>query len=172
MSPKKPDESHLVLAFNKPEVWCLHCHQHYAYAAPIPLGLLSALMKAWAKEHRGCKLGPKGKLDLRGPTAPGSVTLEAWWNGYDAGVSSKTIVYALTGRTTSPTNVPLDPDDFGRCYRLLQRFPEFRPRLGEVARKFPEWKGLVAHWDELSALYEEESPSGTCPKLYARMNAL
>ena len=37
---------------------------------------------------------------------------------------------------------------------------------------YPEWAPLVAVWDELTALYEEELPSGRCPKLYDRMQQL
>jgi hypothetical protein len=68
-------------------------------------------------------------------------------------------------------DVPCDPDDFGRCYRLLRLFPTWRARLGEVSAKYPRWKPMVDAWDELTALYEEEIPKhyGPAHKLYARM---
>jgi len=31
---------------------------------------------------------------------------------------------------------------------------------------------MVRAWDELVALYDEEAPSGTCPRLYARIKQL
>ena len=36
----------------------------------------------------------------------------------------------------------------------------------------PVWKAYVKHWSELVALWNEESPSGKCPKLYIRMKDL
>jgi hypothetical protein len=47
--------------------------------------------------------------------------------------------------------------------------PEWRARLSEVAACYPKWKPLVDHWDEVSALYEEEVASGWAPKTYNRM---
>ena len=77
----------------------------------------------------------------------------------------------LIGWEQSP---PADPDDFGRCYRLLALIPEWRPRLGEVSALFRKWKPLVDHWAELEALYQEEVPNhrGSAPRLYALMRSL
>lgn len=96
-----------------------------------------------------------------------------WMMGPDTGISSKTICAVMTGCDTTGMwcDVPHDPSDFGRCYRLLKLFPEWRPRLGEVAERFKEWGPLVAAWDELTALYKE-GVAGTCSKLYARMQTL
>lgn len=69
-------------------------------------------------------------------------------------------------------DIPYDPGDFGRCYRLLQHFPEWHTRLPEVAAKYPVWGPMVKAWDELTALYEEEKQSGKAPKLYKRMKEL
>lgn len=105
------------------------------------------------------------------------------------GISSKTIVYALTGINIESFikrgvsimifdqprfDVPWDPSDFRRCHLLLELFPEWRARLPEVAEKFPKWKPLVDAWDELESLYAEEitRKDGTAPKLYARMKEL
>ena len=105
------------------------------------------------------------------------------------GISSKTIVYALTGINIESFikcgvsimifdqprfDVPYDTSDFRRCHLLLELFPEWRARLPEVAEKFPKWKPLVDAWDELEALYAEEinRKDGTAPKLYARMKEL
>jgi hypothetical protein len=95
-----------------------------------------------------------------------------WLEGVDTGISSETIWRTLTGETPSDTDVPCDPSDFGRCYRLLKIMPEWRPRLREVARKYRDWRPFVRHWDELTALYEAEDPTGTYPKLYERMQKL
>lgn len=97
-----------------------------------------------------------------------------WLMSDDTGTSSKTICAVITGSSMNYPDVPHDPSDFGRCHRLLSLFPEWRPRLHEVAEKYPMWGPMVAAWDELTALYREESEDGAkaAPKLYARMREL
>ena len=111
----------------------------------------------------------------RGPVPARLEPYYEWAVGGDAGISSKTLVQAITGAKLLGTwgaSPPRDPDDFGRCYRVLERFPELRAQLHVVAEKHPEWAGLVAHWGELEALWREESKKRSAPKLYARMKAL
>lgn len=78
-----------------------------------------------------------------------------WLLSDDTGVSSKAILAVMTG-TKAPNyaRVPLDASDFGRCYRLLKQFPEWRPRLSEMVAKHPHWEPMVGAWDELTAMYE------------------
>jgi hypothetical protein len=98
-----------------------------------------------------------------------------WLAGGDTGTSSITI-WSVMRNCSMPRDrrpgPPWDPDDFGRCHRLLETFPAWRSRMPEVAAAHPEWSRLVAAWDELTALYLEELPSGEAPRLYARMEAL
>lgn len=107
-----------------------------------------------------------------------------WVYGCDTGTSSLTIF--LTLKSTKRflpwehmpphqdflPGVPHDPDDFGRCYRLLELFPEWRERLAEVAAKYPMWQPFVVAWPGMEALWREESPSGECPKLYEVLKAI
>lgn len=81
-----------------------------------------------------------------------------WWCGLDVGTSSACIFScfcnaSLTGmaREMGGGSVPMDSSDFGRCERLLQKFPEWRARLGEVAAAFPNtyWPAVIARWDDL-----------------------
>lgn len=97
-----------------------------------------------------------------------------WALGHDSGVSSMTIMQALTGIRClrHGPDVPHDPADFGRCYRMLVLFPELRPRIGEVADTFPIWRKMADAWDELESLWLEEAPTGNCPMLYARIQEL
>ena len=97
-----------------------------------------------------------------------------WLTNGDTGTSSLTIWHVMMGRPLARGNAnpPWDPSDFGRCSRLLAVMPSWRARLGEVAEQYPRWKGLVEHWAELEALYEQELPTGRCPMLYARMKVL
>lgn len=97
-----------------------------------------------------------------------------WMLSGDTGISSECICAVMTGSKCRDGRPPSDPSDFGRCYRLLQHFPEWKARMGEVAAKFPEWTALVREWDALTALYELEkkNPNGMAPKLYDRMQVL
>jgi hypothetical protein len=104
----------------------------------------------------------------------GNTAETRWLVSGDVGISSKTIWTVMTGWPIEghQPRTPWDPDDFGRCHRLLETFPAWRSRMPEVADAHPEWADLVVAWDELTALYLEELPSGQAPRLYARMEAL
>lgn len=102
------------------------------------------------------------------------MTPTEWLLGGDTGTSSQTICAVMTGSKIDWADVPADPSDFGRCYRLLRHFPEWKARLGEVVARYPEWTALVREWDALTVLYEEEiqNPNGKAPKLYGKMKEL
>lgn len=113
----------------------------------------------------------------RGPVHPALERYYEWALGPDSGISSKTIVQAITGAyVLDPhrASVPRDPADFGRCSRLLAKFPELRTKLSLVSDEHPEWTALVAHWDELEGLFAvaERRGTGMAPELYARMREL
>lgn len=92
-----------------------------------------------------------------------------WIVSRDTGTSSQTIWSVMMGAEPAHASEPSDPDDFGRCYRLLKLIPEWKPRLSEVAARYPVWTALVAHWDELTALYEDELQNGPMSKYGNRM---
>lgn len=109
---------------------------------------------------------------------------QMWLANGETGISSKTIHAVLTETVDNTVfnnvpswfryDVPCDPSDFRRCYLLLKFIPEWKPRLHEVAERFPKWKPFVEHWEELTRLYEEERENvdGKARKLYARMKEL
>jgi hypothetical protein len=91
------------------------------------------------------------------------MTPQEWLLSGDTGVSSLTIFHVMTGTITTPTrsslrgiDAPRDSDDFGRCYRLLKAFPEWRERLPEIAAMVPKWTPLVERWDELESMFETD----------------
>jgi hypothetical protein len=102
---------------------------------------------------------------------------ESWLRGYDTGISSLAIFEVMTGKPDGqnakrPGNHPHDPDDFGRCFRLLERFRDWRDRIGEMSAISPQWGTLARHWPELEELYRKESSNMKAPRLYARMREL
>lgn len=97
-----------------------------------------------------------------------------WANGPDSGISSRTLLSAITGvnftflHGRNYADVPHDPADFERCFRLLERFPELRPQLGKVAEEYPAWNRLVERWVELEAMYRAAIESGAAVGRKAR----
>lgn len=90
---------------------------------------------------------------------------ERWWRGLDVGSSSAAIfaVFCADGlkwraKEHGHASTPRDAGDFGRCKRLLDLFPAWRPRLAEVAAAYPDtkWPELVGKWDLLEAATPEE----------------
>lgn len=147
---------------------CLNCGTEQPLAYPIDLNTWAGAAKGFTKTHRSCKPSERGAARFRYENPL------QWLNSWDTGVSSLTIFYVFQGhgRPDRP-DVPHDPDDFGRCYRLLKVAPpEWRANLSRVAERYPAWAPLVARWDELERLYEEELPNGKAPKLYALMREL
>lgn len=162
---------------------CLRCGESYDVAVPAPVDVVSAASKAFEKSHRACKLTDRGEACVfcfgfghapsGCPAAEYGGNVRRWLAGPDTGASSIALCKRLVGNFTgdSPPH-PWDPDDFGRCHRLLHAMPGWRARIGEAAELSPTWERLVAAWDELEKLYLEELPSGRAPKLYARMRGL
>lgn len=81
-----------------------------------------------------------------------------WLMGYDTGISSKAMVSVFTGKAAKglwDMDTPRDPDDFGRCYRMMNQFPEWYSRLDEIPEVFPNWGPMIGAWPELCAMYEK-----------------
>lgn len=82
---------------------------------------------------------------------------QEWIVAGDTGISSR-VIWAVMMHVSldvmPKADIPHDPLDFGRCYRLLEIMPEWRDRLDQVVEKCPKWAPLVEHWDELEEMYE------------------
>ena len=147
--------------------YCERCGDGLRLNMPQPIPIFVAASQAFVKMHSRCK---PGKYIPKPAQTP-----EEWAAGRDTGISSLTIYHVMTGNPIRDYwySTPSDPSDFGRCYRLLKLFPQWKPRLQEVAVRFPEWKNLVSEWDALEKMYERElaTPDPTYP-MYRRMKEL
>lgn len=83
-----------------------------------------------------------------------------WILSMDTGTSSKTIWAVMMGvvkekRQCDDMNydVPHDPSDFERCWKLLVQIPEWKARLQEVADIFPKWIPFIREWKKLTEMY-------------------
>lgn len=102
-----------------------------------------------------------------------------WLRSDDTGLSSKAMVRHLSqGKVAVDLaphwcqSHPLDPADFGRCVRMLEAAPEYRPLVPRMATLSPTWAAYAARWDEMEAMYREELPTGKAPRLYALMQEI
>lgn len=102
----------------------------------------------------------------------------AWLAGRDTGASSKAICLHMLGhRFGEHADYPRDPDDLGRCLRLLDLMPEWKLRLSEMAAYGPVWRGLVEKWDHLAAMMADEvgvdwSKGQSAPLTYEAIRAI
>jgi len=153
-------------------VHCGGCSHEWA-AAFLPLSI-QVIAKIGKSPCPMCGSGNVLIGPFPKPTEAGDAV--AWLTNGDTGTSSETIWSVLMGRDIPALSfrpdVPHDPDDFGRCYRLLKVMPSWRNRLPEVAARHAIWQPFVAVWDELTELYEQERPTGSAPTLYQRLAKL
>lgn len=145
--------------------FCKRCGEGLTIGLPAAFEVIIAASNAFVKVHAKCEPGEHIEKPAQTP--------HEWFASRDTGTSSKTIWSVMTGIPVDWVSHPHDPADFGRCYRLLKLFPAWRKRLSEVATKYPgAWTKLIAHWDELTSLYEEELPLNKAPRTYERMREL
>jgi predicted metal-binding protein len=78
-----------------------------------------------------------------------------WIGTGSVGLSSKTMWNCLMGNTDYSIWCPCDPDDFSRCYELLQAVPEWKAELYKLKPLSKAWSNLVDNWDTLTKMYEQ-----------------
>ena len=165
------------MRIQKERVTCKECGEisDLEIVVDAPLSVAIASMKALScPKCSGNQLGMGGAYKDSPSLDTPIMERVAWWRERgDIGTSSLTIFVAFCGGSSphGRFDVPHDPDDFYRCKALLDLVPEWRKDLSVVSKKFPFWKPFVDRWDEFDELFDEENPSGTCPKLYALMKS-
>lgn len=159
-APRQPKGDHVVLGGGG--VRCLHCGNEQAIV-PCSITVMAAICRAYAADHTGCAQSEAGLARFR------YTTPDEWLRSWDTGLSSKTIfsVFAPGHGAGGAGDLPHDSDDFGRCYRLLRAFPDWRQDLHRVSERFPAWVQLVMRWAEIEAAYEAELAAGRPGKVYA-----
>lgn len=134
---------------------CLNCGGEYALQFPMPIqgvGSMTVKIDSFNQLHADCK--PTWK-EPEADQSKGINEKALWWiaNGH-VGMSSKTMWNCLMGNTNFEVNHPYDPDDFSRCYKLLQAVPEWKTQLHKLKPLSTAWSNLVDNWDKLTEMYE------------------
>lgn len=100
-----------------------------------------------------------------------------WLFGEDTGMSSKAIMGHMVAGV-SDGRFPFDPDDLGRCLRLLDKFPEWEARIVEMSDYVEVWALYSRNWGALKESYLQEvgqlkpDHGARAPKTYALMKSL
>lgn len=92
-----------------------------------------------------------------------------WLRSHDTGVSSETMAAIALGADEGYFDAPHDNSDFGRCYRLVKIVPEIRGSFSRISELVPQFKAILANWDELCSMYEKDKWS---KELYHRIKCL
>ena len=162
---------------------CNHCgatHDPFKGEA-VERWAIVAASRGFSARHARCPK-PKGPLCTFCllPTHPWHEHVNAttkgpndWWDCGDTGTSSQSIWQHMMG-VPDEMRYPLDPDDFGRCYRLVIApwAGPWKARLEELVQYGGAWERLVCAWAELEKLYLEELPTGRGPRLWEVMRKL
>ena len=67
-----------------------------------------------------------------------------WLLSNDTGLSSITLWCFMTDMPCPDPRHPNDDDDLGRCVRLLNLFPNWWLRLGDIREKYPDWEPWIS----------------------------
>lgn len=76
--------------------------------------------------------------------------------GLDLGASAKSIIAWFAGNGVQRGDYPTDAGDFARCEALLDRFPAWRDRLGDMDKLNAYWAELSRAWPKLRRKKGEE----------------
>lgn len=95
--------------------------------------------------------------------------LEAWLDSDDTGSSSLYMAWCLSGgqfgywqgRNQPEPAYPRDPDDLGRCIRLIEAVPEFGGKIPEMAHRGSHWLAVTTNWARWVEMYYDENDDGT-----------
>lgn len=105
--------------------------------------------------------------------------LAEWFASGDTGTSSETMALWLSSKVKCRwgASTPSDPSDLGRCLRLLERIPEWKARVSEMAECSRDWARMVRYWDQIAQSMADEvgidwSKGQSAPLTYELMKQL
>jgi len=137
------------------ELFCLNCGGSHKLIMPIPVDKMITLIEAFNVLHKNCeKTWTEPVPDQSKDTQAKAMF---WLQHGERGMSSETMWHCCMGNRVERVSYPYDPDDFSRCYKLLQCVPEWKDKkyMQRIASLCPEWKNLIDNWDKLTDMYEE-----------------
>lgn len=98
-----------------------------------------------------------------------------WLFSDDIGESSKDLCRILIGHRRLQPRHPIDPSDFGSCYRFMEHVVPAEKRkelLLAASKESIQWKAISDNWEELEKLWLSERKQLSAPKLWDLMKKL
>lgn len=139
------------------KLFCTHCGAEHPLIFPHEVKEMTKKINAFNVLHKDCK------KTWEEPKVDQSKNIEQkamWWiaNGH-VGLSSKTMWNCFMNNQDFPINQPYDPDDFSRCYKLLEAVPEWKEKsnMRKLKKLSGPWSNLVDNWDKLTEMYEQNT---------------
>jgi len=153
-------------------LFCTHCGGDQEIQYPLNPIMFIAISEAFREIHEHCEKTWKQPIVDQSLTEYQKAN---WWLLHgERGVSSETIFQKIDGRIILKHEGchPLDPDDFRRCYLLLETIPEWKTKLHLMKKVSPVWEKLVDNWDKLTEMLEEQLATGKANGMYQTMKSL
>jgi len=137
------------------QLFCTNCGGSHALNFPLGIDEMNKKIEAFNDLHGDCeKTWEEPKADQSKTVRERAIW---WFSKGEVGLSSKVMcTFFLTGGIAGIfPHYPHDPDDFGRCYKLLEAIPEWKEELPDLATLSEPWSKLVENWDTLTEMYEQ-----------------
>lgn len=135
------------------KLFCHNCGGEYQLQYPISIPDMNKKIASFNTLHADC---PKTWTEQQADQSK-SIHEKAmhWIACGEHGMSSKTMWNCLMGNKKYDVSHPYDPDDFKRCYKLLQTVPEWKSQLHRLKPLSRQWSNLVDNWDKLTEMFEK-----------------
>lgn len=82
--------------------------------------------------------------------------LTRWALGGQTSQPARTIAAVAMGLDEGWFDFPQSGRDFASCAKLLREVPALEDILPQVASRCPGWRQIIAAWDELTRLHEQD----------------
>ena len=143
----------MAVVFRNSNLFCDNCGQEHKLSFPAPISDITKATEAFSKLHKNCKkTWTQPKPDYN---QTWEERMNWWWDFCSRGMSSEAMWHCFMSTGKGFPNYPHDPDDFSRCYGLLEVVPELKSQMHKLKGLCPEWSRLVDNWDKLTEMFEE-----------------
>lgn len=142
----------LNTAIRNSNLFCLNCGGEHRIDYPITPDKLSELVEAFNVLHKDCvQTWTEPKYNNSDDIYKRAMR---WIAVGEKGMSSEAMWGCFMGSGVPKTAHPYDPDDFKRCYKLLEAVPEWKSEMHKLKSLSREWSNLVDNWDKLTEMFE------------------
>lgn len=135
---------------------------------------LEELRRSLEREGRAISQENTIRKDPNQTTPKIPEVVRKWLSSGDRGLSSDTMCRRFFGVPKGENAAPLDPSDFVLCLKFLEE-TKTQNRIHEMKFVSKEWEGLVANWDALTKMLDQDlkkTEGRSAPDTYLAMKCL